>query len=563
MSSFAVKKNLSRGYSVDDEPNYDHLEAFESNISDPNSMNSKDFAPSISRDFSVLPVSQYILGTVMVRIVAARNLKPMLKGGLGQFLLGSSGYNNSKRSRASRIMDRGSANPYATITFGGQSQRTSQMHDTLDPVFPRNDESYFDVTLPIDNIAFEENGHGELKCKKKGFVRHHSNTSGSPEHGKFSSSASGAPHNPTIYLPPPLPQLTIHMFHKNDMRSSFKNSKKKRDEKSPESEDFHMGVGTINLISIITGKTSCIDAWVPLFLYNENDHYNSHNCVPSGEIRVICEYEPADPPPRPGDTCRLTTYCNPHDLFPLITPYEIFQVDDVVEDDVILSYRTTPEGWLFQFRVHRNMVVCAVRHQAAIERYRDHIQEMADKLAHSPMFDTVTDVLTKRLPEDGLLNIGKEGVVEGLALLGRWFEGGVGTVIDDVLYASNWNGQHSNGGRTESDDDWRCSDDEEKSFLEGHLGTKEDLEGPEDLWEQESLPGMPCCPITGQSMRDPVVAADGHTYEKMAILRWLETSDKSPLTGEVMPHKEVVTNYLLLSSLNSNIDINVEEEHKE
>jgi hypothetical protein len=45
------------------------------------------------------------------------------------------------------------------------------------------------------------------------------------------------------------------------------------------------------------------------------------------------------------------------------------------------------------------------------------------------------------------------------------------------------------------------------------------------------------------------VAADGHTYERGAIARWLTTSDKSPLTGSILPHKNLVPNYMLLSSL--------------
>ena len=45
------------------------------------------------------------------------------------------------------------------------------------------------------------------------------------------------------------------------------------------------------------------------------------------------------------------------------------------------------------------------------------------------------------------------------------------------------------------------------------------------------------------------MAADGHTYERAAIARWLTTSDKSPLTGEILAHKELVPNYMLLSSL--------------
>jgi hypothetical protein len=50
-------------------------------------------------------------------------------------------------------------------------------------------------------------------------------------------------------------------------------------------------------------------------------------------------------------------------------------------------------------------------------------------------------------------------------------------------------------------------------------------------------------------MINPVVAADGHTYERSAIARWLHTSDKSPLTGAVLVHKDLVPNYMLVSSL--------------
>ena len=32
------------------------------------------------------------------------------------------------------------------------------------------------------------------------------------------------------------------------------------------------------------------------------------------------------------------------------------------------------------------------------------------------------------------------------------------------------------------------------------------------------------CPITLELMRDPVMAADGHTYEREALLRWLKST---------------------------------------
>jgi hypothetical protein len=42
------------------------------------------------------------------------------------------------------------------------------------------------------------------------------------------------------------------------------------------------------------------------------------------------------------------------------------------------------------------------------------------------------------------------------------------------------------------------------------------------------------CPITYELMREPVVAMDGHTYEKSAIEKWLKSSQTSPRSGEPM-----------------------------
>jgi ankyrin repeat protein len=42
------------------------------------------------------------------------------------------------------------------------------------------------------------------------------------------------------------------------------------------------------------------------------------------------------------------------------------------------------------------------------------------------------------------------------------------------------------------------------------------------------------CPITQMVFRDPVLAPDGHFYERLALTRWLKNSNKSPLTGLVI-----------------------------
>lgn len=41
-------------------------------------------------------------------------------------------------------------------------------------------------------------------------------------------------------------------------------------------------------------------------------------------------------------------------------------------------------------------------------------------------------------------------------------------------------------------------------------------------------------PISQELMSDPVITADGHTYERAGIERWLAEHDTSPLTNIVL-----------------------------
>lgn len=68
------------------------------------------------------------------------------------------------------------------------------------------------------------------------------------------------------------------------------------------------------------------------------------------------------------------------------------------------------------------------------------------------------------------------------------------------------------------------------------MNKKEPVEIPDDY----------LCPITREIMTDPVVAADGHTYERSAIRRWIETGhSKSPLTGVPLNYYTLTDNITL------------------
>lgn len=50
-------------------------------------------------------------------------------------------------------------------------------------------------------------------------------------------------------------------------------------------------------------------------------------------------------------------------------------------------------------------------------------------------------------------------------------------------------------------------------------------------------------------MEEPVVASDGYTYEKKAILEWLNNSKRSPMTNAPFPKTLFIVNMSLKSAI--------------
>ncbi|XP_076437330.1 WD repeat, SAM and U-box domain-containing protein 1-like [Babylonia areolata] len=63
------------------------------------------------------------------------------------------------------------------------------------------------------------------------------------------------------------------------------------------------------------------------------------------------------------------------------------------------------------------------------------------------------------------------------------------------------------------------------------------------------------CPITMEMMRDPVIAADGYTYDRRAIQQWLESGkDRSPMTNAVLSHKHLTPNHTLKMLIHKHLE---------
>ena len=479
-----------------------------------------------------LELQQYILGTLIVRVVAARDLEPAQKRGIGKFFGGGKAAQSPARNGRGGGAD-GTANPYASVKFGTSTQRTTEVFDTLDPVWPRQETMFMDVSLPTHKLT-----HPKAEDPGLAYAARMPNDSD---------------HDNDYERPNTV--LTVAMFHTPEIGGATnKYPNKKGIELSGDSDDQFLGMASVDLTEVLTGRLHTFDQWVPL---------SGAGQYSRGRVRIVCEYEASDPIPRTGDLVRFTSYCHPADLFPLVAS-RLYQVAETNGDDVIISYES-PEGWICTFQTHRYSLICEERRHTAFEAAQDELASLTERLKHSPMVQNLQESV-ERVAVDGLLGVGSQVVQGGFALFGRWAEGGLDTAVQDVAYATNWDGRNNpnsdlnlNSPTGENGDD---HDDGESHFFGGSTSKNSGQNSPSKSIDEQlkpveeavALPNMPSCPITAFPMLDPVVAADGHTYERNAIARWLQGSDKSPLTGAVLPHKELVPNYGLLSSLQEAAD---------
>ena len=459
---------------------------------------------------SSVNLSEYIFGSLVVRIVAARGLKKTKKGHL------------LKPQGRRRIFQRVQSYTVANVSFGNPNEvlRTSCVEETVNPTWARSEYSMlFDISLPVPHLTQESLPWSDMN-KTGGFL-------------EFEPASVKSLREPSPLRKKPI--LTISVFH-TEHGSNGKGNGKKKSQDPENDHDELVGISTLDVTPVITGKVSCIDKWLPL------DDGMDDTTSKSGSVRVIVEYDCTSLQPRIADKVRFNGFIDPA-LNPL-PKSQIFRVEEVVGDDVVLSYITAVERWKCTFQVHRFMLISVERYVSAVERYQDELITLTTRIVHSPAADVVSETM-RSLPEEGILFVGMQAAFGGMALFDRWKKNGLSSAVDDVIYATNFDGQHTPNDI--DDDRWSVEDDADGSVISLNDETSS-LNSSTDA-EYSIASGMPCCPITGQPMRRPVVAADGNTYERSAIRRWLRSSDTSPLTGTVLKHKDLIPNYMLITSL--------------
>ena len=71
-------------------------------------------------------------------------------------------FGGSSRSQYGHNNRRGTANPYASVKFGNSTQRTSEVFDSLDPTWPRNEAMFMEVSLPVEELTHPTMGTTEI-----------------------------------------------------------------------------------------------------------------------------------------------------------------------------------------------------------------------------------------------------------------------------------------------------------------------------------------------------------------------------------------------------------------
>jgi len=69
--------------------------------------------------------------------------------------------------------------------------------------------------------------------------------------------------------------------------------------------------------------------------------------------------------------------------------------------------------------------------------------------------------------------------------------------------------------------------------------------------DDDTTPVEMQCPISHEIMKDPVLCADGHTYERSCIEEWMKHNITSPLTGKELTSTNLVPNHALRSLIQS------------
>lgn len=511
-------------------------------------------------------------GVLRVEVLAARNLPPAV---LGSLLKWTPSYSN----------------PYVVASLRGARFVSRVVERELNPTW--KETGSLPVPLPteqdvLQTVGFPDGGgkrrvDDQTKAKGKKGVDSSPPVSSSSIHSFTSDgdAVDGMDYHPCA------PELLVEVFHRADDAKPASPSAAGSSDVHNDVEvlDKRIGAVVAPLLPCLLSASSSHRAWYSLIDTDEDSMAGPQR--DAGQIQLSLNFDAGSDKsddalePRRGDIIRLAGFGGAEYYSKLLSPTARLEVMDVFQDQILAQCKSR-EGWTLSFELHRNLVhvekrpsrirdatstlqgqMIRARHSrafAAGEKLWRALPDMQrDQLARSYAFATFS---TSQVA-GALATSANRTMTMGFGAGAAALLAGTTTACSNVqqefarVYWSavfdDVGGSHKARGRIvsaftpadrlalEGQEDYH---DEEEFEVDRELGDTED-DDEEDMDENVDVPEQLLCPITGCAMQDPVVAADGHTYERAAILQWFATSDKSPLTGARMPTTQVFPNITL------------------
>jgi len=113
--------------------------------------------------------------------------------------------------------------------------------------------------------------------------------------------------------------------------------------------------------------------------------------------------------------------------------------------------------------------------------------------------------------------------------------------------------EHENTRKTEKLEGLKpTTESKSKSKTDKKSKPKEPHKG--DPAAEEEIPEEFICPVTQDIMTDPVIAQDGHTYERKNITEWVSKHGTSPITREHLSKDIIIPNRVLKTQIDQYLE---------
>ncbi|ETI56291.1 hypothetical protein L917_01032 [Phytophthora nicotianae] len=511
-------------------------------------------------------------GVLSVDVLGARNLPPAV---LGSLLKWTPSYSN----------------PYVVLSLDRERFVSSVKHRDLNPSW--KETGRLNVPLPSETEVLQTVGvpggrTADAGDKISGKAKSKGGKLATKKTGAATAAAEAALGYRQYY--PCAPELYIQVFHRAEEAKDTtqpSNSSNIPNVSALGPDDKLIGAVVVPLLPCLMSSASSSRGWYQL---------TDEESQSAGQLQLSLDFDVSAASnglePQKGDIIRLTGFGGLEYYSKILPPGARLEVLDIFQDQVFAQTHSL-EGWPLSFELHRNLVHVERRPSLL----HDASEQLHNQVTRVRQFRVVTGAqrVWRALPDTpriqfensaafaaffgaqaystmmrSIHDLLRSGVYSGVQTFVASSKDAYGQVKHEFVRVY-WNaprrvmngsfdggydddlidcGPRTNRGHivrafTAADRLAVDYEDAEEEMMM-HWDTYEDSEDYQDEDEGDvAVPEQLICPITGCPMVDPVVAADGHSYEREAIMQWFTTSDISPMTGMHMPTTQVFPNFTL------------------